>query len=171
MSVTTIRHPEPRPDGRLPSSTELGPLAPDDRTSRTRKGPAINEDAERVLVVDDDPIILKMVANMAACLGYRTAICRASVDALSCLRKTYFKLVITDYDMPFMDGLELADQIKKEYFNTRVILMSGHSPATIREMVAGSNLIDGLLFKPFNLQSLKERIEAACSGSIMGWAR
>jgi len=170
MSATTICHPEPRLDGRLPSSTELGSLTPDDRTSRTNNGLMMDDDAGQVLVVDDDPIILKMVAKMAACLGYRTAICQEAMDSLSCLSKANFKLVITDYDMPFMDGLELADQIKKRYFNTRVIMMSGHSPETIRDRLDGSNLIDGLLFKPFNLQSLKESIDVAFGRNIVGWA-
>jgi CheY-like chemotaxis protein len=171
MTAKTIRPSEPQANGRRQISTGIGHLAPDDCTSRAQKGLTINIDASRVLVVDDDPNILKMVAKMAACLGYRTATCQEAVDALSCLRKTYFKLVITDYDMPFMDGLELAGQIKKKYFSTRVILMSGHGPGTIRDRVAGSNGIDGLLFKPFNLQSLKESIEVACGSNIMGWVR
>ena len=169
MSNTTIRHSEPRPDGRQQTSTGIGQLTPVDRISRTRNGLTRNYEASRVLVVDDDPVILNMVAKMTACLGYRTSTCQEAVDALSCLSKAYFKLVITDYDMPFMDGLELADEIKKKYFSTRVIMMSGHSPVTIKDLLAGTNVIDGLLFKPFNLQSLKESIEVACGSNIMGW--
>jgi DNA-binding NtrC family response regulator len=170
MTATTIRYSEPQPEGRRQISTGTGPSAPDDRILRAQNGLKPDTDASRVLVVDDDPNILEMVAKMAACLGYRTAICQEAVDALSYLSKAHFKLVITDYDMPFMDGLELADQIKKKYFSTRVIMMSGHGPGTIRDLVAGSDVIDGLLFKPFNLQSLKESIEVACGSSIMVWA-
>lgn len=171
MTTTTIQPSISRPDVRQQTSTGIGRLVSDNRTSRTRNGLTQNTDAGRVLVVDDNPNILEMVAKMAACLGYRTATCQEAVDALSCLSKAYFKLVITDYDMPFMDGLDLAAQIKKKYFSTRVIMMSGHGPGTIRELVAGSNVIDGLLFKPFNLQSLKESIEVACDSGIMGWVR
>jgi DNA-binding NtrC family response regulator len=170
MTTTTIHPSISQTDGRQQTTTGIGHLAPNDRTSRTRSGLTQNTDAGRVLVVDDDPNILEMVAKMTVCLGYRTASCQEAVDALSCLGKAYFKLVITDYDMPFMDGLELADQIKKKYLSTRVIMMTGHGPGTIRDLVAGSNAIDGLLFKPFNLQSLKESIEVASGNTIMGWA-
>ena len=170
MTTTTIHPLSSRPDGRQQTSNGIGHLAPNDRTSRNRSGLTQNTDADRVLVVDDDSNILEMVAKMAASLGYRTATCQEAVDAISCLSKAHFKLVITDYDMPFMDGLELADQIKKKYFSTRVIMMSGYGPGTIRDLVAESNAIDGLLFKPFNPQSLKESIEVACGSNIMGWA-
>ncbi|WP_319524998.1 response regulator [uncultured Desulfosarcina sp.] len=169
MTTITIRHSEPRPQGRQPTSAGIEASTPNDRISRTRNGLTMNTDNNRVLVVDDDPISLNMVAKMAGCLGYRTATCQEAVDALSCLSKAYFKLVITDYDMPFMDGLELADEIKKKYLSIRIIMMSGHSPAQIRDLLAGSTVIDGLLFKPFNLKSLKESIEIVCGSNIMGW--
>lgn len=171
MIAKTSRPSEPQSDGRQQISKGTGHLVPDDGPSRTQKGLTLNTDARRVLVVDDDPNIVQLVAKMAACLGYRTATCQEAVDALSCLSKTYFSLVITDYDMPFMDGLELAGQIKKKYLSTRVIMMSGHGPGTLRDRVAGSNVVDGLLFKPFNLQSLKESIEVAGDSGIMGWVR
>lgn len=168
MIAKTSRPSEPQSKGRQQISTGTGPLAPDDGSSRTQKGLTRNTDASRVLVVDDEPTILKLVAKMVVCLGYRTATCQEAVDALSCLGKTYFNLVITDYDMPFMDGLELAGQIKKKYFSTRVIMMSGHGPETLRDRVAGANVVDALLFKPFNLQSLKESIEVARDSGIGG---
>jgi len=171
MIAKTSRPLEPQFNGSQQISTGTGPLAPDDGSSRTQKGRTRNIEASRVLVVDDDPNILKLVAKMAVCLGYRTATCQEAMDALSWLSKANFNLVITDYDMPFMDGLELAAQIKKKYFNTRVILMSGHGPETIRENLGGSNGIDGLGFKPFNLQSLKESIAVACDRNIMDWDR
>ena len=169
MIAKTSRPLEPQFNGSQQISTGTGPLAPDDGSSRTQKGRTRNIEASRVLVVDDDPNILKLVAKMAVCLGYRTATCQEAMDALSLLGKANFNLVITDYDMPFMDGLELAGQIKKKYFSTRVIMMSGHGPGTLRDRVAGTNVVDGLLFKPFNLQSLKESIEVAGDSGIMGW--
>ena len=69
--------------------------------------------------------------------------------------------MITDYDMPFMDGYQLADQIKEKHFGTRVIIMTGHCGQDVTDMLDGSGIVDGLLLKPFNLKTMKEKIGRA----------
>lgn len=169
MTYTMSRHWGSRlVDLQQVSSGIEHPVLPD-YALEDQDGMGVGSDASRILVVDDDPNILELVAKMTTHLGYRTVNCQGPVDALSSLRKAYFKLVITDYDMPFMDGLELADEIKSKYSGTRVVMMTGHCPATIRDLVSGTNVIDGLLFKPFTLQSLKKSIEVACGNHLISW--
>lgn len=74
-------------------------------------------------------------------------------------KKKRYDVVITDYQMPFMDGFELADQIKEAYFGTKVIVMTGSCEEEVLDMLATSGLIDGLLLKPFKRKDMKEKIE------------
>jgi CheY-like chemotaxis protein len=89
-------------------------------------GLTFDSDASRILIVDDDPVILRLVARMAASLGYHPTMAEDGVHALYYLTKAHSDLVITNYDMPFIDGYQLADQIKERHFGTRVIIMTGH---------------------------------------------
>jgi CheY-like chemotaxis protein len=123
----------------------------------------------RILVVDDDPGILKLVAKMAEHLGFRSTSAVDAMDALYHLNKVRFEMVITDYEMPLMDGFQLADMIKKKYFDTRVIIMTGHCELTVAEMMEGSDVVDGLLVKPFNLAAMKEKIERVSETFSAKW--
>jgi CheY-like chemotaxis protein len=106
---------------------------------------------------------------MATCLGYRPTLAEDGVDALYYLTKGHYDLVITDYDMPFIDGYQLADQIKEKHFGTKVIIMTGHSESDIADLLDGSGIVDGLLLKPFNLEALKEKIEMAIQPRFGEW--
>ena len=133
----------------------------DDRTK--------DADSNRVMVVDDDPQILKLVAQMVVRLGFRTTLAVDALDALYHLNQAFHDLVITDYDMPFMDGIQLADQIKRRHHMTKVIIMSGHHEAVIQERIGGLTIVDGLLFKPFNLNTMREKIEEINAAHVKGW--
>ncbi len=116
----------------------------------------------RVLIVDDDGGVLKLVSRMAAHLGYRPTMAIDGVEALQYLARARFDLVITDYDMPFIDGYQLADQIKEQYFGTRVIIMTGHLEEDVGCLADSAGVVDGLLFKPFSLADMKAKIETVC---------
>ncbi len=120
----------------------------------------------RILIVDDNSDILKLVSKMAQLVGYRHTTAEDAVDALHYLAKAHYDLVITDYDMPFMDGYQLADQIKKKYLGTRVIIMTGRCERDVTDKLEGSGIVDGLLLKPFNLNTMKEKIQLAGNSSI-----
>jgi CheY-like chemotaxis protein len=116
----------------------------------------------RALVVDDDAGVLELVSKMVAHLGYRPTMAVDGVEALQHLARARFDLVITDYDMPFIDGYQLADQIKERYFGTRVIIMTGHLEEDVGCLADSAGVVDGLLFKPFSLATMKAKIETVC---------
>ena len=115
----------------------------------------------RVLIVDDNPEVLLLASRMVHYLGCQTTTAEDALMALYYLRKGRFDVVISDYDMPFMDGYELADQIKETYFGTKVIMMTCHCEADVMDMIRESNIVDGLLLKPFNMQAIQKTIENA----------
>jgi CheY-like chemotaxis protein len=150
----------------VPASDEWWPAcanpfqpSPGGKTSQASRRLPRESETGRILVVDDDPGILKLVVKMAEHLGFRPASAVDAMDAIYHLGKTRFDMVITDYEMPLMDGFQLADVIKRKYYGTRVIIMTGHCERTVADMMEGSDVVDGLLVKPFNLAAMKEKIE------------
>ena len=169
MQALTTDPWESSPDGGLPPAPETSRSSLDDQPAQSFDRLALDSNASRILIVDDNPNILKLVSKMATRLGYRSTIAEDGVDALYYLTKGHYDLVITDYDMPFIDGYQLADQIKEKHFGTRVIIMTGHCEKEVEDLLDGSGIVDGLLLKPFNLKTMKEKIEMALQPCFVGW--
>jgi CheY-like chemotaxis protein len=112
-----------------------------------------------ILVVDDDPAILMLVSKMVFHLGFRLKTAVDGLDALETMRKHTCGLVITDDEMPAMDGYQLAEQIHKRHGGTPVIIMSGFQEGERLAALAASGLVAGTLLKPFNLNMLKNAIK------------
>ena len=81
-----------------------------------------------VLVVDDDPLVLTSTAAMLENLGYATIGAIAGQEALERLRQDrQVDLVITDYAMPGMTGVQLADELRHIRPHLPVLLMTGYA--------------------------------------------
>jgi two-component system capsular synthesis sensor histidine kinase RcsC len=111
----------------------------------------------RVLVVDDNIEMRILVARMCACLGCSTHYAADGRQALVDLQDGSFDLVITDYEMPVMDGFELAALIRHRHPCLPVLLMTGRYDQDLRERLQTTDLFVGLLEKPFNLMALQEK--------------
>jgi len=170
MPTMIANRSEPSPDGRFPVSPDTFRPALDDHPGPSADGLTLDSDASRILIVDDDPVVLKLVSKMAVRLGYQPTVAEDGVDALYHLTRTHFDLVLTDYDMPFIDGYQLADQIKEKHFGTKVIIMTGHCERDVEDLLDGSGIVDGLLLKPFSLETMKEKLERVCSPRYGQWA-
>ncbi|UCH81338.1 MAG: response regulator [Nitrospiraceae bacterium] len=88
---------------------------------------------ETVLVVDDEPLILKVIANLLNPLGYNVLEASNGEDALQ-ISDTYkekIDLLLTDVVMPGMNGNELAERLSKKWPETGVIFMSGYTDDAI----------------------------------------
>lgn len=159
MSTMIANRSKPSPDERLSSPPVSFHPSMDDYPMHSDDGLALDSDSSRILIVDDDPVVLRRVSKMAGRLGHYPTLADDGVDALYYLTRTHCDLVLTDYDMPFIDGYQLADQIKEKYFGTQVIVMTGSCEPDVLDMLDGSGITDGLLLKPFNLEMLKEKIK------------
>jgi PAS domain S-box-containing protein len=110
-----------------------------------------------VLVVDDDLLVLENTAAMLEDLGHDVVEARSGEEAVALLRDAgAVDLVITDYAMPGMTGLQLADHLALERPGTIVLLSSGYAELPKDER---SNL--PRLSKPFDQAALAVAIEAA----------
>lgn len=81
---------------------------------------------KRVLVVDDDPLIRFGTAMMLSDLGYSPLIAADAEDAIAKVgEQGDVEILVTDYDMPHFNGLELASMIAAVRPETRVLVVSG----------------------------------------------
>jgi signal transduction histidine kinase len=81
---------------------------------------------KKVLLVDDEPGILKVLGISLADRGYRVFTAENGEEALRVFQDARPEVLITDIKMPGMDGIELLKRIKEESPNTEVIMITGH---------------------------------------------
>ena len=81
---------------------------------------------EKILFVDDEKAILDISMEYFQSKGYQVFTANNGLEALKILRETDITCCVTDIDMPRMDGMELAEQIRKIDNTIPVIIMTGH---------------------------------------------
>lgn len=87
--------------------------------------PSSDRNQEHILLVDDNRLGLAARKAVLEELGYRITPARSAIEALTLFEEGEFALVITDYRMPRMDGLELILRIRKRSPAIPVVLLSG----------------------------------------------
>jgi CheY-like chemotaxis protein len=80
----------------------------------------------RILLVDDNANGLAARKSVLEELGYRIVTCTSGADALEQFAAFKFDLVVTDYKMPRMDGLELIGRLRKSTPDLPIVLVSGY---------------------------------------------
>lgn len=78
-------------------------------------------------------------------------------DGLEKFKNSNFDLVITDINMPRMNGLEMAKAIKELDSSVKIIVVSAHNENSY--IKKGENFIDGYLFKPLNMSQFLQEIQ------------
>ena len=111
--------------------------------------------AKTILVIDDSASIRQMVTFTLRSLGYGVTDAVDGQDGLDKAKANNFNLVITDQNMPRMDGLTFIKSLRAmpQYKNVPVLMLTMESSDDIRRegLTAGAN---GWLVKPFEPQKL-----------------
>jgi len=115
---------------------------------------------KRILVADDNKVIRDIVSEVLESIGYEVSLAINGIEALAFFLKSSFDLVVTDLEMPIMDGLSLAGCIKGRSPGTPVILLTGADIETVRKKV-GRWPVDSVILKPFTLEELQETVRGA----------
>lgn len=150
----------------LPSSADRSPDPSPDRSSPDRSAPAASPSplpgaGERILVVDDEPDIVALVAYHLAKLGYRVSTAGTGGDALTLARRERPALVVLDLMLPDLSGFEVLEELRADEATRRlpVLMLSARreEPDRIRGLSLGA---DDYLAKPFSPQELVLRVAA-----------
>ncbi len=114
---------------------------------------------ERILLVDDDKLIARMVKRMTEGLGYQVAAYFNGADALEAFRTApdNFDVVVTDMTMPSMTGDRLSLEIKKIRPNVPILLCTGFSEKTVNRKASEIG-VDKVLMKPILKRDLANAI-------------
>ena len=115
----------------------------------------------RILVVDDDAAILKLVSVILARVGHEVRTSSHPVEALDLLQVFVPELIISDVVMPYMTGLEFLEEVRKHERLASVPFMLLSSHAERGDVRRGMNLgADDYLPKPFTPQDLTTAVDA-----------
>jgi CheY-like chemotaxis protein len=107
----------------------------------------------RIMVVDDDEGIRYLLSIALSGIGYDVVTASSGTEALNLSLKSSFALVLTDLEMPGMDGWNLATRIKDKFPHIPVILMTGHANEDVMKRMKGGS-VDYVIFKPFRLKDI-----------------
>jgi len=127
-------------------------------TSVTRKSEDFHGQG-RILVIDDDPTVLRIVTRMLTRVGYEVETCNCGEDGLQTIARDpeRFDLAMVDMEMPDMNGEAVATEIRSKEYPIRLILSSGYT----KDVLSGRNanfLFDAFIQKPYRVQELFETV-------------
>jgi DNA-binding NtrC family response regulator len=115
---------------------------------------------KRILVVDDQESMRDMLADLLDMMGHEARTASGGAEALERLRQESVDLVITDLNMPEMDGMELTKRIKSDAPDMPVIVITGYGTFHTERQVLASGA-DGYIPKPCTIHRVQETVNAA----------
>jgi CheY-like chemotaxis protein len=121
----------------------------------------------KLLVVDDNPDILQILSSIITLFGHGVDAAGDGLEAIRLLQHGRYDIVVTDADMPRVDGIQLCKFVKAQRPGIHVIGMSGDLSALKRMENAGADIC---LPKPFGLDefqsAIEKRIQASSSRNV-----
>lgn len=114
----------------------------------------------RVLIVDDFSTMRRIIKNLLSDLGFTNSVeAEDGHSALSVLRQDAVELVITDWNMPGMSGIELLRAIRADpAFQALPVLMVTAEAKREQIIQAAQAGVNGYIIKPFTAQTLEEKL-------------
>lgn len=111
-----------------------------------------------LLYVDDEFLLHNVLDRLFSRKGIRVTTCTSAREAVGLMRRTAFDLVLTDFKMPDMDGLELLAHVREHYPGVPVIMLTAHASLQHAVGVMRDGAVD-YIPKPFSTAALLERVE------------
>ena len=124
--------------------------------------PNSTADADSVLLVDDDLLMLRTMGFVLDGAGLGTVTAQSAEQALEVLRRQAVKVVVSDLRMPGMDGLELLRRVRVEYPLIQRLLLTAVSDPRAAEEAINSAGVFRFLLKPCDRTRLVETVREAC---------
>lgn len=124
-----------------------------------------HEVKKRILVVDDETHILHVLSLKLVNAGFEVATALDGEEGLEIALSMRPDLIITDYQMPFMTGLELCERLRREPTTSHIpaLMLTARGFGVSREDLSRTNIIE-VLSKPFGPRDVLERVERLISG-------
>ncbi len=112
--------------------------------------------AKKILIIDDELEICKMITEFLFDAGYSTSYALNGPDGLAMIKKDLPSLVLLDIGLPGMDGIEVMRLLHEQFPALPVVILTGHwDPETVKKM-AGLGALE-YLTKPIHLETLQNQ--------------
>jgi CheY-like chemotaxis protein/phosphoribosyl 1,2-cyclic phosphodiesterase len=120
----------------------------------------------RILIADDDPTILQVLENVLSGDGYQVISVADGAEAVVLARQDAFDLIMLDIQMPHLDGLEAARQIRKDakLAHVPIVMLTGRSGDRDIEAAFAEGVTD-YITKPFAVSQMRARVRSWLSRS------
>ena len=119
----------------------------------------MNDAVSRLLIVDDDPELLRFLLDELSGAGHHCTGCDNGQDALLSLRQESFDLVVMDWTLPDFSGIELCRRLRASNNTTPVLMLTARDDVDERVKALDAG-VDDYLTKPFDLKELHARVRA-----------
>jgi len=111
----------------------------------------------KILVVDDDPIIRKLLLEVLTNDGHQVTVAENGAEALEEARKQKFELLFLDVHMPVMNGLEALINVRKLFPGMPVAMMDSYPDQLVQQARREGALT--CIHKPFDLREIRKIIK------------
>ena len=114
---------------------------------------------KKIMVVDDEAGIRNLLFEVLSGEGFRVKLAKDGQDSIDKMKNHHFDLLLTDLNMPRMDGIDLLRTMKKKRRKEIIIIMTGES---FRRPFNGKDIphVEEILKKPFHMNKLIETVAA-----------
>ena len=119
----------------------------------------MSPEPSRLLIVDDDPELLRFLIDELRSAGHQCIGCDNGQDALLRWRQEQFDLVVLDWTLPDFSGVELCRRLRSSGNTTPVLMITARDDVDERVQALDAG-VDDYLTKPFNLKELHARVRA-----------
>lgn len=117
---------------------------------------------QSILVVDDDPLLLRMTQIVLDGLGYRVLLASSGRQALETIDAEggRLDLVVLDLRMPDMDGMTVLREARTRFPSLRVLLVTGFASDNVLQQLDESGAV-GVLEKPYDVDTFADAVQKA----------
>jgi CheY-like chemotaxis protein len=112
----------------------------------------------RVLIVDDDPTIRAVLRATLAEAGYETVEAADGAEALLCLQRERFNVIVLDLDMPVMNGRAFSRRMREHGEAIPTLILSAHGAREAAEELGAAAALD----KPFDVDEVAGTVARLC---------
>jgi len=112
-------------------------------------------DKKRILIADDEEVVRTLLVEALKVYEYEIDVVENGAEAISQIEKRSYDLIISDYMMPRMNGLELIRRVKSEYSSVPILMVTGNGP--VNDLLKSG--ATACIMKPFNLLEVQNMVK------------
>jgi len=107
----------------------------------------------RILIADDEADLAELMSQWLLRKGYQTDVARDGLKAMQLVREVRYAVAFLDFNLPEVTGIEIADYLRKNYPQTKTVLITGYPQ--IEDNFAKAMGVDEYMPKPLRLEDLE----------------